>query len=143
MFRTFDVATISSSVSAGSIAQAGFQQLRVQEARRSADHAEQIARSLAAQARNAQRVADRADENARSLTVRSDQARADAGAARQGVAYLDSVGRMQQQLGEFVGRIAEREAVAPVAEAPAEAPVSSAVVNTQGQVTGTLVNTSA
>ena len=137
------MASISSSSSVDSAVRAGFQQLRVAEARRSADRAEQIARGLQAAAQAAQRTADRADENARSLTVQSDQARVDAGRARQGVVYLDSVGRMAERLGGFVTQVAERTPVAtePVAAAPAAEP--AAVVNTQGQLTGTVVSTTA
>lgn len=137
------MASISSSGSADSVVRAGFQQLRVAEARRNADRAEQIARGLQAAAQAAQRTAERADENARSLTVQSDQARVDAGRARQGVVYLDSVGRMADQLGGFVAQVAERTEVAAetVAAAPEAGPV--AVVNTQGQLTGTRVSTTA
>ena len=147
------MATISSSSSIESAVRSGFQQLRVQEARRNADQADQAARALEAQARAAQRNAARADENARSLTVQSGQARDDAGRARQGVAYLDSVAQSRQQLGDFLGQVIERQpdaepAAAPVSASPVTptAPVSPApspVVNSQGQLTGTLVSTTA
>jgi hypothetical protein len=138
------VASVSSSSTIESAVRSGFQQLRVQEARRNAVQAEQAARALEAQARSAQRVADRADENARSLTVQSDAARVDAGRARQGVAYLDSASRSVQQLGDFVSQVAERQRVVDDASPPVAAAVpASPVVNTQGQVTGTLVSTTA
>lgn len=137
---TVDVAGISSSKSVDSAVRAGYQQLRVQEARRAAERAEQVARGLEAQAQAAQRAADRADENARSLSVQSDQAHVDAGRARQGVVYLDSVGRMGDRLGAFVTQVAERTAAPAERVEPAVAP-PAAVVNTQGQLTGTLVST--
>jgi hypothetical protein len=143
------VASVSSSSSVESAVRSGFQQLRVQEARRNAVQAEQAARALEAQARSAQRVADRADENARSLTVQSDSARIDAGRARQGLAYLDSASRSVQQLGDVAVRVAERQRVAddpsPPAAVPAavSAPPVAPVVNAQGQLTGTLVSTTA
>lgn len=130
---------MSSSSSVDSAVRAGYQQLRVQEARRNADRAEQVARGLQAAAQAAQRVAERADENARSLTVQSDQARVDAGRARQGVVYLDSIGRAGERLVDFVAQVAERQP-APVEAVAAE---PAAVVNTQGQLTGTLVSTTA
>lgn len=130
---------MSSSSSVDSAVRAGYQQLRVQEARRNADRAEQVARGLQAAAQAAQRTAERADENARSLSVQSDQARVDAGRARQGVVYLDSIGRAGERLVDFVAQVVERqpEPVEAVAAEPA------AVVNTQGQLTGTLVSTTA
>jgi hypothetical protein len=138
------VATISASLSVESAARSGFQQLRVQEARRSADRAEQVARSLQSAAQVAQREADQANENARSLSVRSGQARVDAGRARQGVDFLDSVGRMEAQLVNTVGQVAERVTEPAAVQVRAvEASSPSAVVNTQGQLTGTLVSTQA
>jgi hypothetical protein len=154
--KTF-VATISSSSSIDSAVRSGFQQLRVQDARRAAAQAEQAARALDAQAQAARRSAAQASENARALTVQSDQAKDDAGRARQGVAYLDSVARSTQQLGEFLGQVVERQAPAEAAAAPAlpaASPAASAsaspatpapapVINAQGQLTGTLVSTTA
>ena len=62
---------ISSSLSAQSISQSGWQQFRVQQAQREAEQAERNAATLQGQAADARRNADRADENARSLEVQS------------------------------------------------------------------------
>ena len=150
------MATISSSSSIESAVRSGFQQLRVQEARRNADRADQAARALEGQAQAAQRNAARANESARELAVQSNQARDDAGRARQGVAYLNSVAQSRQQLGDFLGQVIERQPdvepaaapasaspVAPTAPAAAVSPAPAPVVNSQGQLTGTLVSTTA
>lgn len=139
------MAAISSTAGAQSVAQSALQQLRIQQARQNAGHAEQVARSLRQQAAEAQRNADRAEENARSLAVQSYQAETVAGSARLGLAVLESAGEMKVQLSQTVGRISEQfDSDLPVTvvsgnDAPAPAPV----VNTSGQMTGTLVNTTA
>ena len=136
------MASISPTSSAN---QYGLQQLRQQQAMRNADQAEQAAQSLRAQANQAQIVADRAQETARSLTVQSDQAQAKAGQARQGLAAAGSAQQAVAQLEKSVDQALTREqAVVPTAAmAPATATTPSTspapVVNTQGQVTGTLV----
>ncbi len=140
------MASISPTSSAN---QYGLQQLRQQQAGRIADQAEQAAQSLRAQANQAQVVADRAQEAARSLTVQSDQAQAKAGQARQGLAAAGSAQQAVVQLEKSVDQALTREqAVVPTAAiAPATATTPSTspapVVNTQGQVTGTIVNTTA
>lgn len=133
----------STSVGAQAATQAGWQQLRLQQARQTAERAEQAAQALASKAADAQRVADRADENARSLYVQSDRASSAAGQARQGLAMASSVGEMQTSLANTVDQVSERQSgkevdiqVASRAEAPP-------VLNTSGQMTGTVVNTTA
>jgi hypothetical protein len=135
----------------------GTQSLRAEQARRNAERAEQAAQALHAQAKGAQRQADRAQENARDLTVRSAAAESAAGQARQGLAALDSANRALTRLGQTVARAAagkEEPAPSPAASAasavstPPSGPTPAAqaltpprpVVNTSGQVTGTLIN---
>lgn len=114
------------------------QQLKVQQAKQNAERAEFAARSLRAQANAAQQVADRAQEEARSLYVRSDQALSAAGQARHGLAMLKSVGTMEASLSNAASQASERQAqMQPVQQAEMPAPV----VNTSGQVTGTVINT--
>lgn len=122
--------------------QTAFQQLKLQQARQNAERAEQVARNLRSEAADAQREADRAQENARSLMVRSNQAQSVAGQARQGLAMIRTVGEMQESLSNMQIRTdtvssstVETAAIAPAANVP--------VVNTSGQVTGTVVNTTA
>jgi hypothetical protein len=131
------MAAISSStvVSIQSVTQTALQQLKVQQARQNAERAELAARSLRAQANAAQDEAERAQENARSLSVRSRQADSAAGQARQGVALIESTSQMQARLADIAGQVSERQADAATPAPP--------VVNTSGQVTGTVVNTTA
>lgn len=141
---------ISSTTSGTQAAtQIGWQQLKLQQARRNAEQAEQTAQALQSQASQAQRSADQAQEAARSITVQSDQATSYAGRARQGVAAAQSVGQMQTQISNVVDQVtAKQQAAAPAAVTPVTASTSAApaptpVVNIQGQVTGTLINTTA
>lgn len=128
-----------------SATQDAWQQLRLQQAQRDADRAERTAESLQAQARDAQKVALRANETARSLSVQADQAQSEAGKARQGVASLSSLGQFQTLVNHVSDQVTQRlqntQQSAPV---NSQVPVSTTpVVNTQGQVTGTVVNTTA
>jgi ABC-type hemin transport system substrate-binding protein len=136
------MAGISSTGGLQAVTQTAFQQLKLQQARQNAERAEQVARSLRGEAADAQREADRAQENARSLMVRSNQAQSVAGQARQGLAMIRTVGEMQENLSNMQIRTdtvssstVETAAIAPAASVP--------VVNTSGQVTGTVVNTTA
>ncbi len=136
------MASISSTSGLQAVTQAAFQQLKLQQARRNADRAEQIARSLQSQAADAQREADRAQENARDLSLRSSRAQDEAGRARQGLAMIRSVSEMKAGLAARLTRVeasaneAETGSITPVA-----AKVAAPVVNTSGQLTGTTINT--
>lgn len=125
----------SSTVGSQTAVQAGLQQLKVQQALQNAERAEQTARSLRARANEAQRVADQAQESARTLYVRSDQAQSAAGQARQGVAMMRSAGEMQTRLAGAVEQANTRQESVSSTAAP--------VLNSSGQVTGTIVNTTA
>lgn len=147
------MATVSSSSGIQAAVQSGFQQIKLQEARRNAAQAEQAARSLASQAQSAQRVADRAQDNARSLYVQSSEAQQDAGRARQGIALIRSNDQALERLGSVASQVIERlpaETVSPAVAAASATPVAPVapvapvpVVNTQGQLTGTLLSTTA
>jgi len=135
----------SSTSSIPSVTQDAWQQLKLQQAQRDADRAEWNAQALQAQAQDAQKVATRAEEVARSLSVQADQAQAQAGKARQGVASLSSLGQLQT----LVNHVSEQVYQTPpnvdqTVPAGIQAPVpSTPVVNSQGQVTGVVVNTTA
>ncbi len=126
--------------SISSAAQYGMQQIMVQQAKRNADQAEQTAQALQAQANDAQRVAERAQENARSLAIQSDQAQQRAGQARQGLAVLSAEQQSNARLVNAINLTAGSQQPA-VATAPSTTP--SPVVNSQGQVTGKTINTTA
>jgi ABC-type hemin transport system substrate-binding protein len=136
------MAAISSTVGVQAVTQTAFQQLKLQQARQNAERAEQVARNLQREAAEAQIEANRAGEDARSLLVQSNQAQSVAGRARQGLAMIRTVGEMKESLSNMQIRTdsvssstVETAAIAPAANVP--------VVNTSGQVTGTVVNTTA
>lgn len=135
------MSAISSTTSTQSAAQAGLQQLKLQQAKRNAERAEQTASALQAQAADAQRVANNAQENARALSVRSAEAQSVAGQARQGLAIIRSVDQMQAQLSSTATQVVERRQ-SPQTSTTSQA-TKAPVVNTQGQITGTVVNTTA
>jgi hypothetical protein len=114
----------------------------LQQARQNAARAEQTAQALAAKAADAQQVAARADESARSLYVQSEQASSVAGQARQGLAMIRSASEMQNSLSNTVSQVSVRQEVkvTDTQTSPVESPP---VVNTSGQVTGVVVNTTA
>lgn len=135
------MAAISSISGMGSATQAGWQQLRLQQARQNADRAEAEARALQEKAATAQQVANQADENAREISTQADQAGMNAGRARQGLAAIRSAGQMQAQIVQKADQIIEAQKPAEAAASTAQS--GSGVVNAQGQVTGTVVNTTA
>lgn len=132
------MAAISSSVGTQAVTQAAYQRFKVQQARQNAQQAEEVARALEAKAAAAQREAVRADENARSLTVQSNEARSVAGQARQGLAMIRSVGEMQARIVNTATQVSEKQ---ETVQAQVQTP--KPVVNDAGQVTGTMVNTTA
>ena len=122
----------------------GFEQLRLQQARRNADQAEQTAQALKIQADQAQREAVQANENARSLSNQSSQARANAGQARQGLAAMSSAQQSVSQLSRVVDQVVARQPAAiAVTERKSAGTPTPSVVNSQGQVTGKIINTTA
>lgn len=137
------MAILSSTTGAQSAAQFGWEQIKLQQAQRNADQAQQTAQSLQAQAQDAQRAADRAQDVARSISVQADQAQTNAGRAVQGLAAIKTSGQSQIQLANVVDQVVQRQQNAqPV---PPTQPQQNAppVVNTQGQTTGRVINTTA
>lgn len=119
-----------------SVVSSASQQWRVQQAQQGAQQAEAEARALRRQASSAQREADRADENARDLKVRSDQADSRAGNARQAIASVDSLEKVDSGFNALREGIAEGLAAI---DSPAPVPV----INAEGQTTGTTINVTA
>lgn len=131
------MASISSLSGEQSVAQSGLQQIRLQQAERNAQQAERTARDLRAEARDAQQKAGEAEDEARSITSEADQAQADAGKARQGLAAVKGAARLSDagRQGTEGLKIAE-----PATPSRSLAPP---VINTRGQLTGTVINTTA
>lgn len=114
------------------------QQMRTQQAQRSAEQAEAAARALRQRAASAQQSADRAQENARNLKVRSDQADSQAGSARQAAVSVNSLNRIETSFESL------REGIAGGFSALAATPIPAAgVANAEGQITGTLIDVTA
>lgn len=132
------------AITSASAVQSGMQQLRVQQARRTAEQLEVQAASLAHQAQAAQRNADRAQEEARGLAVESNRTQVAAGRARLGLAMLSTANTMQAQLGNTVDQVVARNSE-PTTTSGTSATSSSTtpVVNAKGELTGTLINTTA
>ena len=135
------MASVSSLSGTSSVALSGLSQLRVQQAQRNAEQAELAARALQGQAREAQRVALDAQENARALSAQASQAETNAGQARLNLAEIRSGEQVQVQLSSSVAKVSEALTVAPPPAAVQSTPAP--VINTQGQLTGTVVNTTA
>lgn len=125
------------------IVQSGLQQLKLQQARRNAAQAEQTAQALQTQADEAQRRAAHEQENARSLSVQADQAQGDAGRARQGLALIQTSSDSVTQLGRVADQVIQKQQSSQAATPAPSVQESKPVVNTQGQVTGTVINTTA
>ena len=135
----------SSTSGLPSATQDAWQQLKLQQAQRDADRADWNAQALQAQAQQAQRVASRAEDVARSLSVQANQAQSEAGKARQGLASLSSLGQTQNLLNHVSEQVfpAPAETQSSVTADGQTQTSATPVVNTQGQVTGTVVNTTA
>jgi HD-GYP domain-containing protein (c-di-GMP phosphodiesterase class II) len=139
--RTLTMAAISSTTGSQSAAQYGWQQLRLLQAKQNAQQAEQNARSLERQAVDAQQVADRAQENARALSTQSDRAQVNAGRARQGLAMIESSSQSQVMLASKADQVIAKQTETTTSSNTQDS--TSPVVNAQGQLTGTVVNTTA
>ncbi|MFA7292699.1 MAG: hypothetical protein WC023_10680 [Rhodocyclaceae bacterium] len=114
------------------------QQLRLQQAERSANQAEASARALRRQAQVAQQSADRAQEGARSVKVQADQAQVNAGSAQQQLVSLKSINQLQS------GFDTVRQQISLSLESlDVSASTAAPVINADGQATGTLLNVTA
>lgn len=135
------MATIQSLSRTQSAAPSGSQQFRLQQAKTGVEQAEQTARSMQTEASDAQQGARQAEGNARYAGIRAEQAQASAGQARQGLAVIKTLGQMQTQVGSLVAQATnDRKTAEPVAPRRSATPPA---INAQGQLTGTLINTTA
>lgn len=123
---------ITTASGTSTVAQDLWQQLSLQQARRSAQQAELTARTLQTEASDARAAANRALENARDLEVKANQAQSSASQAAQNLVLAQSSGFVQAQLGSLNSHLTS----SPPQGTPA-------VVNTQGQTLGTVVNVTA
>lgn len=119
---------------------AAFAQMQQRQAERSAELAEQRARSLQTETRQARAEAERAQERARTLEVETDQAVDEAGRARRGVSATEALQELDTRFDAL--RTSISTAFPPSGE-PSESPPARPVLNAQGEVTGTVINVSA
>lgn len=118
-------------------------QIQQQQAQRTADQAEQQARSLKAMAQNAEATAAQAQENARTLKVQSNQAQGEAENARRGVAAMKSLGVVQAQFADLRQQINDVLSPTDTSATRGATLASAPVLNVYGQQTGSLVNVTA
>jgi hypothetical protein len=128
---------MASPASGISATQSGWQQLKLSAAERDANRAESEARSLRKRADQAQRDAQQAQENARTLQSEAGQAETTASVARRGVAAIKTSQTTESRPSLAYDRFAQVRTTGNQAGAVA------AVVNSLGQVTGTLVSEAA
>jgi len=128
-----------SSVSSGTGASSGTQ-AALQQAKRIADQAETTASALASQAANAEAKASDAEGYARSLSIQAGQAQLTVGYTQQNLSALETGNTIDSQISSVITNVVDAK---PVKPSPGVVPVTPAVVNTQGQVTGKIINTSA
>jgi len=139
----------SSTSGLGSVTQFGWQQLKLQQAKRNADQAEQTARLLQQQASAAKSEADRAQEKARNLGVQADQAQSYAVRTRQGLSALTAGASAQSQLTYVIDQALNRPTASSsltqslLDQSTAGQDKFSSAANTQTATTGTIINTTA
>lgn len=135
------MATISSISGSQTASQSSFLQLQLLQATRDAAQAEQAARSLQAEVSAAQQAAASAEQNVRAISAQARQAEVAAGLAQSELAAVRSASQTQPQQTLATSRQAETlKSLEPAIKNLNSAPP---IINTQGQVTGTVVNTTA
>jgi hypothetical protein len=116
-------------------------QSRLQQATREAGQAQQLARSLQGEVAAAEQAAARAEQNVRAMTAQARQAEAVAGQAQSNLAAVRAASQAQPQetnvapLATTARRISELAALTQT--------TAPAIINAQGHLTGTVVNTTA
>ncbi|MBV8666638.1 MAG: hypothetical protein JO269_09155 [Burkholderiaceae bacterium] len=139
------MSAISLNTATQSPASNGSLQSALQQAKRIANQAESSAQSLEAQAQSAQAEAASAQDYASSLTIQADQAQLSVGWTQQDVTALETAKELSTQITSVINNVVSTEPARPalvVAPIPPP-PVTHPVLNTQGQVTGKIINTSA
>jgi type II secretory pathway pseudopilin PulG len=124
---------MANSINTQSLAQSVYAQLQFQQAQRSADQARQNAQTLKAQADAAQTDADQAQENARTLRVEANDAQSESNRLSLGL-------QAQKSMGDTLTR---QHATHTQVAGPKPLPPAQPAINTQGQVTGQIVDVSA
>lgn len=138
------ISSISSTT--GSSANSAAQQSAVRQAKRTADQAESAAQTLENQAATAQTRATEAESYARTLNVQASQAQLGAGYSEQNLSALQLSTQINSEIvngPSFAPSSSVQQAIAYSLAPAAQTHSAAPVVNTQGQVTGKIINTSA
>ncbi len=132
---------ISSSASA---ARYSVQQAAVPQVRRAAEQAQQAANALQAQARDAWREVDSAEANARAVDTRANQAISTAAEAKQNlVSFGAGILAAGPSIKAETSVPTTSAKTAPATSSTSTVQPAPAVINTQGQRIGTLINITA
>lgn len=135
------MASISSISGTQASPQSGLLQSRLLQATREAEQAERAARSLQGEVATAQQAVARAEQNVRSIAAQARQAEIAAGQALADLTAARSASQAKPQepridpLTNSARKIAELAALTQT--------TAPAIVNAQGHLTGTVVNTTA
>jgi hypothetical protein len=123
----------------------GSVQAALQQAKRVANQAESTAQTLEAQAQSAQAEATSAQDYASALNIQAGQAQLNVGWTQQDLTAVETANQLNTQISSVLTNLVNAQpAKPPVVVTPIPAPsVIHPVVNTQGQVTGKIINTSA
>jgi len=116
-------------------------QAALQQAKRIADQAETNAQALEAQAANAQAAASSAQGYASALNVQAGQAQLNVNWTQQDLDAVETAGQISTQITSVISNVLNVEQSKPASVAVPI--VKPPVVNTQGEVTGKIINTSA
>ncbi len=126
--------------SSASVVRSGAQQSAVPQVRRAAEQAQRTADTLQAQARDAWQQVDRAEANARAVDSRANQATSSAAQARQDLVSFGAGLQSAQSASAAQSPGGNTNPVETQAPATIAFP---AVINSQGQRIGTLINITA
>jgi hypothetical protein len=135
------MSAISSFPATQPVSSGGSQQAALQQAKRVANQAEAAAQTLEAQAANAQSTASSAQNYAQSLTIQAGEAQLNVGWTQQNLAAVETAGQLNTQLSSIINNVVD---VKQSKQPPTTAPLPALpVINTQGQITGKIINISA
>ena len=118
-------------------------QAALQQAKRTASQAETDAQTLEQQAASAQAAASNAQAYAGSLNIQASQAQLNVGWTQQSLDAVEVAGQINTEIPAVLSNIVNVQASKATSEAEAIPVTKPPVVNTSGQVTGKIINTSA
>ncbi len=135
------MSAISSISASQSVNSTSSLQAALQQAKRTANQAETEAQTLEAQAANAQQAASSAQGYASALNIQAGQAQLNVGYTQQDLDAVETAGQLNTEISSVISNVIDVQRSIPASiSVPIPKPP---VVNTQGQVTGKIINTSA